>query len=1494
MESSREESKNPLGLSLDFMFGRGYLWAQRQRISDWISLETLRMEIPDLKFPFDARTGLDRFRHTRCLVRDVEFAISEVGLGDLLTEAASHLEGFEELQVRFLEDAAHISLRLNAFGARSYLSFRAALIPPEPARADEVHLSLYDYRSFGPLPYPARLVAHELLTSLLNTPVLRASGRGKSFTLGIAGDIISFRPLKLLFLHIFPLEGWKLPDLSGVILESAQIRPGVLTIRAVDSDPGRGGREPVRDLRLATSTEGARALAAYEAKELFSHADQAIFEGQLRQALNLLASYRDIYGLHPELVARTLDCLLAEPGPGNQAEAEAIRRELAQDDPQDLQAALVGPLLAQARHRMDEILPAYEHLAEVLRERGQTRDWILAELALADHLKEEAPQEAVGRLKEVLKRDPRNQAVLERLRILYDRLGEKAGLEEILKRLTGVYTDRETLKTAYLQLARHLMDREGDLGEARMYLEKVLRLDPTELDALHTLGESYVLSGEPLRALKAFGSAARAAEGSKKPIQASSLHFRVAQIWRDELEDFRQALLSFRRAISLWQQEENLEELSRAKRLEQLRSAAALCEELDRDEEAHSYWSDVIRLIEGHLYGTPQSPARGSQDEAEEQKGERKLLVEAHRRLAFLYERRDRWPAAASHHRRVLEVVPGDEVALAWMEKYLRQAGRPEELIDLYRDLYDEVEDESLRQDLTIRLADLYRGMGLLEEAQDHYRRAIEAEPGRRDLRRILVEMLSEHRRFETLRDVLTSILVRTKDREGRFEIALEIGKANVELGQKDRAMRAFLEAIKLRPAERDVLEQAIAVLEEVVEERGAHGAAPVGGQTAGRMLENLLIRLAEVATSLSQERDALLRVAILAEERGDGAAAAEARNRARGLAPFEEGESQDVDRRLDAILDDLDVEFQVPEEREKKKEQPFSDPGEKTAEFDVQSRDEVSSKALQTAEKTEEGAQSVEISRRPEREQLAKFRERFQSMLKKPQALTNELPSKGPSPLEAVLGARDSEPEDLLGFANRGAPRDEPSTQRIPMFTSEELRQLSSAMDEEETTDPVFQSVDEKRETTKEIDALNQAQKSLERLRGQGSPGELVQAIEGVLRMAETPETGGVTGLDEGYLNELRKEAGELYYYELEDGEGALPHLEALRERDPDGLGAETGVVNALEAIYEESGEVKARIRLMEERLQAAQSPEMKTTYRLLLAQLIWDQQEDASGAQKWLQEVLSKEPENEAAHRLLADIAASAEEWARAAGHLEVVVKVAGGGLDAVESQRELADLYLRRLDDCEKARHHFEAVLQAAPGDSMALEAIKETQARSGDWAGYLESLGRELGLLIGKPMGVSREEMIELDSASIAPVLRVSASQIMADAAHIVEEELELYEEARALWGLTYRLWPEHVEALERRIALHRQCNAEEELAEDLESLAAMLLNNQSRFETLAEAAALRAGALDDPDGARELYAEAIALVQDESEPPPGLDAARRALKGLQAGDNWRRE
>src|SRR5690606_20044776 len=95
-------------------------------------------------------------------------------------------------------------------------------------------------------------------------------------------------------------------------------------------------------------------------------------------------------------------------------------------------------------------------------------------------------------------------------------------------------------------------------------------------------------------------------------------------------------------------------------------------------------------------------------------------------------------------------------------------------------------------------------------------------------------------------------------------------------------------------------------VLEKMVAEHGPNSRAPVGSQDTGKLLEHMLIRVAELATNATEEHDALIKLALLSEERGDAAAAAEARARAQALQ-IEEHDSASVDNRLDAMLAQYD-----------------------------------------------------------------------------------------------------------------------------------------------------------------------------------------------------------------------------------------------------------------------------------------------------------------------------------------------------------------------------------------------------------------------------------------------------------------------------------------------------------------------------------------------------------------------------------------------------------
>jgi len=1343
---------HPLPLNLDFMFGKGFLWTEQVPLSDWLTLESLRMEIPDLTFPFDAGGGVDRFQNTRCQVREIEVSVDESGLAARLDEAVETSNEFHDVRVQFLEDAVHVSLQLRAFGSETHLSFRTALLPPEPPRADEVHLSMYDYRWFGPLPYPGRLLAFEWLTAILDHPLFSAPGEGRPFQVGVAGDIASFRPFKLLLLSLFPASGWKLPNLAGVVLDDIHVRPGELVIRATSRESRwETDTEPLSQLR--NSREGRRALAAYESKDLFAPADEALFGGHLGQALEMLSNYREKYGLQPQLASRILDCLLADPTAGHLAEAGAITDELLDDNPDDLRAHLARPIIAQIDDGDGAALDDYDELSSVLRRRDDTADWVLAELAAADVLEDRHPREAADRLRTVLKATPHNLPVLERLRSLYRRLGDREEIEDVLKRLTGVYTNRRELRETYLDLARHLMHREGELAEARHYLQKALKIDAENLEALEALGESYALSDQSMRAVKAFSSAARIAESRDELPRARQLQFRIAELWESELDDPEQALLSVRRAISTTESELDAAiSLDRPQAIEfarQLEFAAQLCERLDRPEEAIGHWAEAVSLLQ-RLVDADDVPSRavGHVDSPDPDSPLGRLAT-AHRHLAALYIDRGRDSAAESHWRRVLEMDPSADEIVDELEAYYKRAGRAEKLLELLETQLRTATDSGRKVDLHRKLADVHRALGNDDRADLHERRAGEFADNDRD---IDDEDVWRHR-------------VETQSIAGTVP---EEGDPRGEEGQPSS------EAREPGPADDDSTSPAPSPEDhEPTARSGEPGPEP---------------------------RD---------PSRGDRNAGAESRD---SNADGGDDDEPSIRERLDSSdsfeLPSLDID-------------PESSGFGRTGEEDPESRDPTRQLANPAGESDDEET--------PDDPELESFRSHYRDLL------------------------TGDEGED-----------EEPDETEDPFADVE--------IDKPDSTD---QSPDAAAETVKADVAPSSADR-IDQARSTGDDERLAEVISEVLEARDRSEHA--SDISDDRALELRRELAELYYYDLEDAEAARPHLERLRDRDPDGRGSAPPVLRALESIYERAGETDGRIAILERQLEAAESDDEATPYRMLLAQLYWQDKRDRDRAETLLERTLETDPDHEGAHRLWARICKSAGDYRRATDHLSSALEVAGDGLDALELERELAELTLDHLEDPATAVDHFTAVLDQAPGDSRALEGRKAAQRQIGDWPGYLDSLRRELAVELGESGDLRIDDLApDIPGEGI----RMTASQIVAEAADIAREQLEEPERARRWFGKAHAIWEQNLEALERRIDLDRSLDRREALADDLAHYADGLLDATARFEALREAARIR-DELGDRSRARTLLERAIDAGSDAVPPPEGLDQARRTL------------
>ncbi|MEM1349418.1 MAG: hypothetical protein AAGI01_12725, partial [Myxococcota bacterium] len=943
--------------------------------------------------------------------------------------------------------------------------------------------------------------------------------------------------------------------------------------------------------------------------------------------------------------------------------------------------------------------------------------------------------------------------------------------------------------------------------------------------------------------------------------------------------------------------------------LELLELAAQLCTSRGRADEALGYWLDAVPRLERMRDEGPQdarSPGQGDALAGLAQLGAPAgeepppvedfdaRLIQAHMQIAGLYVARQREDAAASHWRRALEVDAHHAEATHALEEYTRRVGRPSQLIELYRDLIERARTTAREVALGRRLASTYAALEMVEEAREALEEVLRLDPEDVGARTELVELLRSAGRYETLREALTELLVRVRDRGARLLLTMELAHLHMDaLEQPRQAARSFLEALDLSPSNLAALEGARSALHMVILQEGRQTPSPVGQGNAAQLLERVLQRFADLTEDGIERAQALDEVAALAEWRGDVSAADESRRRARATGDEVERRERKtttrVDKRLDALLGTPNAPkaptFRIGAADEEEPEEDGSNAGDAQTSGNQGTPPRASfDHARATPLATDLLPDLARMGLKPEVEvahsalvpstdggedthaqDVRTFRERYRDVFKTSGKLPEHIDQ------ESALGRLIQRTRDEAARGERGGTQE-------PSRTALEHEDVDAAWE------TVFEQANEHNEITEAADdELDMARmlSNIDRARGAGDLDTLAQAIEEFLALAEASQQDAVLAADQ--RTALNRELGELLYYELERPSEAKPFLERVRRDDPEGLGAQGSVINALEEIYQAHGQLDQQLALLRQRLAHAQSKDMAATYRLLIAKLLWDANEDREGARRELAPLLHEDPEHDAANRLLAQIAKEAGDWGEAAMRLEVVLRQRAGGLDEVEMERDLGDIYLNHLEQPDAAMRRYESVLRESPADAQALEGVKQAQGALGDWAGYITSLGRELGMLLGRPEGVSLTNPDELDAQAVASPLRTVASQIVSDAAHIAEVELKEAHLGRELWRLAFDLWPEHVEALERCIAIDRATDDAASLAADLEVYADLLLDVGDRFSALLEAAKLYIDPLGEADHAREVLAEGIASVQDMASPPEGLDEARRLMQ-----------
>jgi tetratricopeptide (TPR) repeat protein len=491
----------PLSFRLALDDGRAVLDLPEGGSAGLVRVDRLRLEIPEVRYPFDLSAGLNRFQDRRCLLRELQVVVPAPTLGGWLATAPLARFGLHHPWVSATPGGLRLVLRAELGGCSTLVTGRVALQPHPGGR---LRLSIQMARAYGFLPVPVPLVMAGLLTALGALP---AGGppRPQPSPAAVPGERWWARPpalvattgpteleLSALDLVLYPLlaeRGWRLPERRAVALAEV----------GIDGD----------ELRLGFRTEGdgigapVPAPVPAEGGDLFALGEEALAAGELRAARE---AYRHAAAAAPggQAEERLLALLLAGadtlPAAAEEAAGQLARR------PDDSGARLAQAVVAAEEQRFDEAASLYQRVAARSEAEGEPLEAACARYAASEALERAGRSgEARAELSRALaawgdEPAPLRQLWTERLAGQEVVVVEPAA-PEALVRARAAWREGD-LSAAARQYEGVLEERDAGEGaaEAHLRLAQWARLNGQMMVASRHLGQALKLEGEPARA----------------------------------------------------------------------------------------------------------------------------------------------------------------------------------------------------------------------------------------------------------------------------------------------------------------------------------------------------------------------------------------------------------------------------------------------------------------------------------------------------------------------------------------------------------------------------------------------------------------------------------------------------------------------------------------------------------------------------------------------------------------------------------------------------------------------------------------------------------------------------------------------------------------------------------------------------------------------------------------------------------------------------------
>ncbi len=459
--------------------------------------------------------------------------------------------------------------------------------------------------------------------------------------------------------------------------------------------------------------------------------------------------------------------------------AIALYRRVLEIDPASLAAAESLERLFRNTERYPDLSLILQKKAEILEDLPAKKEALFQAAAIEEDVLEQA-EAAIAVYNKVLELDSDDVRALDALIKRYLGLSRWHDLMDIYAKKADLVVDPEEKKRIYYQVGAVYERELGDVPKATDTYNKILELDPDDLQALSRLD---VLYEQAQNWQELLGVLTRESEMTADQGEAISFQYRIAELYEKRLEDVTRSIELYRDILG---QQPDHEPTLRA--LEGLKSgtkdplgAAAVLEPVY---EAASDWPRLISVHEVQVAHASDAFQK----------------VDLLHRIARLYEDAlDNHASAFDTYARALSLDNGNELTLQNLERLAMVVNRWPEVGRLY-----DVELEKLTEtpdklvELGLRTAQIYEvQLEDVDNAIKRFRLVLDAEPENQVAIRSLDRLFLQTERWSELAQILAREAEIGQTPDEILEFKYRLGQVEeTKLGNLDAAISAYRDVI--------------------------------------------------------------------------------------------------------------------------------------------------------------------------------------------------------------------------------------------------------------------------------------------------------------------------------------------------------------------------------------------------------------------------------------------------------------------------------------------------------------------------------------------------------------------------------------------------------------------------------------------------------------------------------------------------------------------------